>query len=225
MSSESITEIYLFESEKERAFRMERRKFYQQNKKVVEEILKIGKDLQVQAGYPRDVMLTDKMCERIWQDVGKGRELTCAIGLYALEDGPELFYNFTGEFDTPSIILMAEDEIRNLEGLVKEIKQNLQSDFFYGATCKPWFYTFNDRETFATKEEVAQAQQNFVQNLKNKPQMLDLLSHYAKNEEEKQALANALKGPEPEAHDLVTRGLTQEERKEFIRLYNTTLSN
>ena len=72
--SEAITGVYLFESEKERAFRMERRKFYQQNKKVVDEILKSGRR----------------------QDVAKGLELTCAMYLFVLEDGPQSFYNFSG---------------------------------------------------------------------------------------------------------------------------------
>lgn len=197
MTSEAITDVYLFESEKERAFRMERRKFYQQNKKVVDEILKSGRR----------------------QDVAKGLELTCAMYLFVLEDGPQSFYNFSGEFKTPSTVL-GGDETENLEGLVKEVKHALQSYNLYGATNKGWFYTFNEQKPLSTKEEVAQAQENFVQNLKDNPERYNFLANLAENEEEKQALADVLQGKFPEAHNLVTRGLTPEERKEFVRIYN-----
>lgn len=220
--SEAITDVYLFESDKERTFRMERRKFYQQNKKVVDEILKIGKDKQVQAGYSRDVYLTKELHKRIWHDVAKGRELTWVIDLHVMEDGPELFYNFAGESNHGSSVLAGTEEFsgaESLDGLVKEIKRALQSYDFYGTTSKGWFYTFNERKTLETKEEVAQALQNFAQNLRDTPQMLDYF-YLTENEEQKQALVDSLNRPLPEAHDLIIRGLTPEERKEFVRIYN-----
>lgn len=217
MVLEGMTEVYVFESDKERAFRMERRKFYQQNKRVVDEILKIGKDKQVKAGYRGDVYLPKDLHNSLWQDVAIGRELTCVIGLYAMEDGSQLFYNFTGEFDTSSTILVSEEDPENLEGLVKEIKHTLQTDIFYGARCKPWFYTFEQQETLSSAEEVAQAQENFLQNVKDNPLFLDYLTE---DEEQKQDLADALRAPLPEAHDFVMRGLRPEERKEFVRIYS-----
>ncbi len=216
----TLSQVYLFESDKERVFRMERRKFYEQNKKTVKEILKIGEGRQIQAGYPKDVCLPDKLHNRIWKDAGKGKELTCVLNLYVLEDGPQSFYNFHGDFHTPSTILGNDIGTDNIEDFVKEIKQILQSDILYGAACKGWFYTFSKPETLSTAAEGAQAQQNFVQNIKGNPEFLRYVESLAENEEQKQTLTESLNKPLPETYDLIIRGLTPEERKEFVRIYN-----
>jgi hypothetical protein len=219
-------EVYLFEKEKTRAFRMERRKHYQQNKKVVEEILKIGKDRQVKAGYRGDVHLPEALHNSVWQNAGKGLELTCVTWLYCEEFGNERDYLFVGEFGTPSTILAPLFEVEKgsyvnngLETLVKEVKKGLQAYTLYGTTTKPWFYTFEDKHITpaATIEEENQAAAGLAKELRENP---DLLRALGGTEEEIQKWLQQ-EIPPQESHDHILRGLTVEERQEFIRIYNS----
>lgn len=219
-------EVYVFEKEKTRAFRMERRKHYKHNKKVVEEILRIGKDRQVQAGYRGDVRLPEKLHNSLWQDTGKGHKLTCVTWLYCEDSGNEKDYLFVGEFGTPSTVLVPEFQVKegsyvnnNLEALVKNVKKELQAYTLYGTTSKPWFYTFEEKHvTPATEiEKENQLVAGLAAEFRENP---DLLRALGGTEEE---IENWLQQeiPTQESHDHIRRGLNPEERQEFIKIYNS----
>lgn len=157
--------------------------------------------------HPSEYGLPLKERKKLWADVGKGLEMVCAINLSSYNGT----YNFNYEI-TKNIGAVGPEDFNyaTLGNMVACIRECLaeESVIYHGAAIKPIFYTTNE-EVRMKEEDVEVIRKNLEEKAIDDADFPSELK------------SQMLKGLKDivDCANIPTRGLNEEERAEFERLY------
>ncbi|MDP3640234.1 MAG: hypothetical protein Q8R53_03465 [Nanoarchaeota archaeon] len=151
--------------------------------------------------------------QKVRADVGKGFELTCAVGLSAYNGT----YRFSADVIKPDWPIPKEDHYTTIKELVAGVKRYLpQEDTHYGATLTPFVYTVAKELTFGDEEKQSlQENINHLEILDEEGLKISALMDEFGDRDELLGMCSAMLA----SADIPVRGLNAEERAEFERLF------